>query len=66
MAYIKRRKGYKRKGVSNGKCTNITLTINTDLRDRMEKVDTVEFVNWSWIARKAFEEKCEEFERKQA
>ena len=45
------------------KYVNVTVTIPTDLRERMKKVRGI---NWSAVARKAFEEELKRIERMEA
>lgn len=42
---------------------NVTVTIPTDLRERMKKVRGI---NWSAVARRAFEEELKRIERVEA
>ncbi len=45
------------------KYVNVTVTITTDLRERMKKVRGI---NWSAVARRAFEEELKRIERVEA
>ncbi len=45
------------------KYVNVTVTIPTDLRERMKKVRGI---NWSAVARRAFEEELKRIERVEA